>query len=1158
MTGEAHMRLELRVLGGFELRLDGQPLRHWPRAGARQLLKRLVVSERQAIRAEALAESLWPQDNSKRVMQRLYNLLYLLRKTLQPDGAFAPWLHNESGTVRLVTGETLWIDLVEFEHQLDAAALSEAGQGLLEHALSLYGGRLLGDEADDDWLAPRRAQLEGRFVAASQRLAVRQVQQGRLQGAIQTLNRLLAETPGHEPAHRELIILYGRLGRAEDVQRQFSECVAILRRELDVEPSAETCTAHREAQALSATARPAGENGEPQSAPHAAQTNNTGRWTAPHPVVALLGRDEAVHSALQQLHAGVRLLSLVGTGGIGKTQLAIRIAHEAQQAYPQGVCFVPLAEAQPGELYATIARALGLKLPRREEPKATVRRALEHSRMLLVVDNFEHMLGDAAELALLLQHCGGLALLATSRIRLNLAAETCVTVPPLSVDGKGDASPEALRLFIDCALRIHPQLTLDDDDAEEAIALTRCLEGLPLAIELAAARLPLFTLHELRRAVEAGSQVLAGGGADRPLRQRSLQHSFSWSYSLLDPNEQTLLLLLGLCDASFDHQDARGLAGARAADPELEFQRLIELGFVKRGRSTAGELAARGESRFEVPPAIREFVRHALQQHAEHAALQLRFIDHFVNSADRLDAALDSSDWKAAGEALLEFATQSPNFFAALNTAQRAEQPANVCRLVALLAKLWFHSGMWHEASHWIELAGEQVHALDPAHRARLMLSVGTYWSEYRCPDQAERAAALARQLAAQAGQPNEQVRALFLEGSSVWARNAPQAIALLRQAEPLMAQVDDLRLKAKVESTVGLFGLAQGDLEGARLIYESCHKKFKQSDHAHARMNRCANLAMLYSLLGRYGEANAFYEEALSPELIAAARPTRLALAHLRRTWMYCCQMDVSQAQQSLGLAREVMLRAKAEPMMPLLGFLEGQIAFLAGELPRAIAMLSPALDHASCNEEWDAYEASLWCFWAAKQAGRSDIAADALLVLCTSPFREVEHCPRVLEAASAWLLGLGHDEAAALATLQADHIRNEKSYARYPIDQAMSRETRMTLAQRLGTDWQARWQEKMPPTDVANPLAWLLDVVSKARAAVTAPTHNAPSEKDTGAENTTEPSRSSAPPCPSIIDPQSLTPRSRLIAEVTKPPKKPIRQLTKASGTAPHGRTA
>jgi predicted ATPase/DNA-binding SARP family transcriptional activator len=1090
MTGEAHMRLELRVLGGFELRRDGEPIHHWPRAGARQLLKRLVVSERQAMRAEALAESFWPEDSSDRVMQRLHNLLYLVRKTLQPDDAFEPCLRTDGGTVRLITCETLWIDVVEFERQLDAAALS-GEQGPLEHALTLYRGRLLGDEADDDWLAPRRAQLEGRFVAVSHRLATLQIQQGRLQAAIQTLNRLLAEVPGHEPAHRELIILYGRLGRAEDVQRQFSECVAILQRELDVEPSAETCTAHRDAQALSSAARPAREADSRRSSPSRTQANAPERWTAPHPVVELLGRDEALRSAVQQLRDGVRLLSLVGTGGIGKTQLAIRVAHEAQEAYPQGACFVPLAEAQPGELYPAIARALGLKLSRQEEPKATVQCALERSRMLLVVDNFEHMLGDAAELALLLQQCVGLALLVTSRIRLNLAMETCMTVLPLPVDSTGLELPDALRLFVKCARRIRPDLALRDDDFEEVTAITRCLGGLPLAIELAAARLPLFSLSELRQAVEASFLVVTGGGADRPRRQRSLLHSFSWSYALLSANEQSLLLLLGLCDASFDRHDARGLVIADAADPELELQTLVELGFVMHARAQVTELDTKVESRFEIAPAIRQFIRQELSRNAERIMLQLRFIDHVVNRVDRLDAAINSADWKQSHAALSEFAVQSPNFFAALNVAQAANQPAEVCRLVTSLAQLWFYSGMWHETNWWIALANTQVQALLPERRARLMLSICAYWREYRCLDQAVSAATRAVEFAKAARQSDEQVRALMLASAFQLERNPDEAADLLCQAETLVPQLNDTQLRRSFAQSWAMRQMDHGDLESARLLLEQCDEEFKQSDDAHTRMIRCAILGLVNFHLGHYVEANARFDQALSSELSAAARPTRRVMFLLQQSWIYCCQTNALEAQQALNLARKEIPRAQAESMLPVLTWVEGQIAFLAGELPKAIEILVPAVLHPSnYQDRLEAHEASLWCFWAAMQNGSADVAAMALSTMLRGPDHGMLVRPRVLEAASAWLLTQSLEEAAALALLQADCIRRQKSIALFPIDRAMSEETRVKLAQRLGADWQTRWQYRTPPIDGRNPVAWLLDVVPNTHAVVKAST--------------------------------------------------------------------
>jgi predicted ATPase/DNA-binding SARP family transcriptional activator len=1086
MTADAPTRLELRVLGSFELRRNGEPVNQWPRAGPRQLLKRLALSERQAMSLEALAESLWPDDTGERVMQRLYHQLYLLRKMLHPDNALEPCLRTDAGVVRLITGDKLWIDLIAFEQQLDAANLSDSGDGLLEQALALYRGRLLGDEAGDDWLAPRRAQIEGRFVAASHRLAALQTQEGRLQAAIQTLNKLLAEVPTHEPAHRELITLFGRLGRAEDVQRQFNECAAILQRELDAAPAAETCAAHQAALTLAArlTAQPSGEADGRRSDLRVAQDKPRTRWALPHPVVALLGRDEAVASAVQQLRDGVRLLNLVGTGGVGKTQLAIRIAHDAQQHYTQGACFVPLAESRPGELYPAIARAMGLKLPPHEEPKATVWRVLQHSRLLLLVDNFEHMLGEAAELALMLAHCAQLSLLVTSRLRLNLVAETCVAVPPLAVEPTGQEQPEALQMFIACARRVRPGLEWHGHDADEAAIITTCLGGLPLAIELAAARLPLFSPSELRRAIEASLQVVTGGGADRPQRQRSLQDSFTWSYAPLSANEQALLMLLALCDASFDHRDARGLAGSGVKDPELELQTLVELGFVMHAGVRAGTPdAATIDLRFEIAAALREFVRQELQQHAERAALHGRFVDHFIQRADRLDAAIDATDGSAARLALVEFIDQSPNFFAALNVASEAQLPEGVCRLVASLAPLWLYSGTWHGAKPWIEWASTKALAITTVHRARLMTRVAEYWREYRCIDQAVDAAALAVQFADEAHQPAEQVRALLISSSLLWAERGDRAaVALLRRARELVLQIDEAPLTGRVATAMVSVETSFGDLEAKRQALESCEHEFKHTDDSQIRLRRHMSLAIINFSLGNYAQAHARFDQALSLQQSTVAQPAWRASTLVFQAAVYCAQMDATNAQRTLDLAREAVRDAQAESMMPSLVWLDGHMAMLACDWFRAIELLSPALSYASKHHEsWEALEAIQWCTWAAIQGGSDDLAGETLSALLASTSMNALDHPRVAQAASAWLLKQGREEAAALAWLQAGALRRRKGITQFPIDRAMSEETRLALMQRLGDDWEVHWQDKTPASDGDLPLAWLAVVISE-----------------------------------------------------------------------------
>jgi predicted ATPase/DNA-binding SARP family transcriptional activator len=1079
------MGLELRVLGGFELRHGSQAVCQWSRVGPRQLLKRLALSEHQAMSVEALAESFWPNETGQRMTARLHHLVYLLRKTLQPNRASEPCLRTDGGIVRLSVGEGFWIDLIEFEQKLDAARSNDEGTGLLEQALTLYRGRLLGNDADEDWFVSRRTQAEGRFVASSHRLAMLQVQHGQLPAAEQTLQRLLKHVPSDEAAHRELITTYGRLGRREDVQRQFNECVSVLQRELDTEPDAETRSAYRAAQALSVEARPSQRDGSEQSSPEKAPANSK-RWTAPCPVIQLLGRDEAVRSAVQHLRDGVRLLSLVGTGGIGKTQLAIRIAHEAQRDYAHGACFVPLAESQPGELYTAIAKALGLKLTRHEEPKATVQRALEHSRLLLVADNFEHMVGDVAELALLLQHCAGLLLLVTSRVRLNLAVETCVAVPPLKVESEGAEPPEAVRLFIDCARRIRPKLALDDADTIEVAAITRCLEGLPLAIELAAARLPLFSIGELRLAVEASLLVVAGGGADRPTRQRSLRDSFDWSYRLLSLKEQSLLLMLGLCDASFDHQDARRLAGTNAADAELELQRLVELGFVASTRIQPDGPDAPQGSRFEVAPAIREFVRQELQSHSTREMMQLSFIDHCVKRAEQLDTTIDIDDREFIHQALSQFAVQCPNYFAALNIAHRGDWPAEVCRLVASLARLWGYSGMWHEPNQWIDRASKYVETLDPKHRAKLMYQVCSYWERHGRAEQALVAAKQAVQFSEEADQPSVLVPALRAV-SLLSGRNSQVHLedlsSLLRRARQLAVKLDDGKEKWIIIGSQAMIHYARGDLRRAWAMLAVCARQLKLSGGDIARARIDFNLAKVFAYYGRHKDTLARLDEALLR--LQGTSPSSVAQVYLWASWFHCCQMNIRQARRVTQETHETMASLGSEYLQPSLSLLEGRIAFLAGEWPKAIEFLRPSTCSDSTDADpWFRLDAQIWCCQAAMRANADDIATRALSCAVRSRMRWPREHPRILEAAAALFVRRGYNRLAALAWLQASAIRTKKGIVRFPVDQVMWHRTCTALEQNLGSGWSLHWQTQTPAVASDDSLAWLADTLSKTSA--------------------------------------------------------------------------
>jgi DNA-binding SARP family transcriptional activator len=1082
---QIHARLELRVLGGFELRRDGQPVQ-WPRAAPRQLLKRLAVSERRAMTADEIAEAFWPYDSGDRVMRRRHQLIYLLRKTLQLGENDDSCLRIDDGIVRLLAGDSLWIDLGAFELLLDPAQAGD-DERLLEQALALYRGRLLGNEPNEEWLVAQRSRVEGRLIAAALRLATLRTQQDQIQAATNTLNQLLTHVPTHEPAHRELITLYGRIGRTEDVHRAFSECAAILQRELDAEPSAETYAAYQAALAPRAAAEPGNQRDVRQSASHVAAPSGTAaRWTAPHPLFDLLGRDEAIRSTVQQLRDGARLLNLVGVGGVGKTQLAIRIAHEAQHTYAQGACFIPLAEARTGELYTAIARALGLKLLREEEPKATVHRLLAHNDLLLVLDNFEHMASDAGDLAQLLQHCAGLVMLVTSRVRLNLAVETCVAVPPLQVARNGTEHPHALQHFIGCARRIRPELELTNEDVEEAWGITRCLDGLPLAIELAAARLPLFSFSDLREAIEASFNVVSGGGGDRPARQRSLQHSFSWSFALLSSAEQSLLLLLGLCDASFDLHDAHGLAGDDAGDPDLKLQTLVELGFVTRAPRHQKEIFTLKESWFEVAPAVREFVRKEMELHATLAELQLRFINHFVNSADRLDAEIEGGDLHRTRQVLFQFSLVSPNFFAALNVAQLTHRQAEVCRLVTRLERLWSYSGMWHGANSWIEWASHHVDALEPEERSQLAYNISDYWKRYGLLDRALAAAKQAFAFAELADQPTILVSALMSIGAA-YAASAQASLeemsSLLRRARPLLARSTDPRLRWVVITNQAMIHFHRGDLRRAAAMLAVSHRGAKTTSDDLFRAKIKWNLAKVFLYMGKPERCLANLRLAIATYQ-GTARGT-LAEVYLWSGWFHCCHIDVFRARQMVEQAQGAIAAHDSDHVRTSVGLLEGRIAWLDGQVPKAIELLLPALlGRASTPDPLVVFDAPLWCFRAAVCSGADDIAAKALSRALEARLRWPRENPRILEAASTWLARHEHEDAAALAWLQADAIRRKNGIVRFPAEQQMAEQTCTKLTERLGPEWRSQWQPKTPALDGDDPVGWLVGALASCSA--------------------------------------------------------------------------
>jgi predicted ATPase/DNA-binding SARP family transcriptional activator len=918
--------LQIRLLGGFAAEVAGRPLPEaaWRLRRARTLVKLLLLAPERRLHRDQVVELLWPSGGG--TPSGLHQVLYTARRALE-DGGERVTLRDD--VVALADGG-LWLDVDAFE----AAAADARAQGTPDAyraALELYAGELLPEDRYEDWAAARRESLRELHLALLVELAERQAADGAVPAAIETLQRAVVDAPLHEVAHRALMRLFAADGRRQQALAQYQQLRQALRHELEADPDPESRRLYREILAAEPDPEPLA---EPLPRPRDVASG------LPHELTSFVGRERELGELAGALEH-TRLLTLTGPGGCGKTRLALELAERQAGAYADGVRLVELAPVADAALVvAEVAGALGVQQRSRRDPVELLAAWLGERRMLLVLDNCEHLIEACATLAeRLLRACPNLRVLATSRERLRIGGEVAWRVPPLTLPVGGAAADaeaivrsEAISLFCQRASEAVPDFALTADNAGAVADICCRLDGMPLALELAAARVAVLSPQQIAERLGDALALLGGGSRAGLTRQQTLRATLAWSHDLLDETERVFYRRLGVFAGSFGVEAVEGVC--LCEDPLDMLARLVDKSLVQVEAGADGH-------RYRLLETVRQDARRRLAEAGERDTLEAAHRAWYLAIADAADRDRDPA--VAAEWPLERLERDYDDLRAALASAVRRE-PLTALRLASALFWFWMSGGSFVEGRRWLDEALAAAPQPRPE-RARALVCAGALDLRTRGALQmvalGEEALAIMREV----GDRHAEARACEWLGVMAMGRqDLTRADEAFAEGLELAGRIGDDAVSAAIRHAQGVIAGCRGENALARELLEETLERLALIPEERGPVFWAAQISPAVVPVGPGGALRSYFEDTYCVFRAVCSRAgAGYALRNIGEAWR--SDGDLAEArsafERSLAVFREVRDQPGAGVALTALG----NLARSTGELEAGRRWLEEAL---------------------------------------------------------------------------------------------------------------------------------------------------------------------------------------------------------------------